>query len=178
MSHPTCNGNTAALCDAILSQFTTLEDAARALTSCDRKAVGCKLYRIQRQVLVDPSTFFVNQTITKAGTCNGESKNCGCMHAEQQAVLYAKEDARKFTTMLCTSSPCVNCANLIAVSQTSIKKFFYGLSSSDKRGIAILEESGIVVASKKDILNLLTAYRGQNNDVKQAERTYAALTKS
>jgi len=129
MLHLTVDGeNTAALCNAILDEFNVLEDTAKALSKCQRYAVCCRLYNIRNQKIEPISPFFINRTVTKESVCSNEVGNCGCIHTEPQAIIYALTNGRVCTTLVLTHSPCVSCANLIAISQTYIDKIFYAVN--------------------------------------------------
>jgi len=67
------------------------------------------------------------------------------MHAEQVALMYACKKGYKLEggVMYVTTSPCVICAKLIALS--GIKQVIYKDSYSDRTGIELLVEHGVKV---------------------------------
>lgn len=87
--------------------------------------------------------------------CTNEVGNCGCVHAEQKAVVQLlKCMVIEDRFMLCsTYSPCTNCANLITL-VPQIKIVLYAIPTEhDLRGIQILQDAGIKVLTSNLLSN-------------------------
>ena len=74
---------------------------------------------------------------------------CGCVHAEQNALLKAP-GARPDPWLFTTHSPCLNCARAIA--NSGITHVIYLGAYRDASGLELLEQAGIAVAQHNDPL--------------------------
>ncbi len=129
-------------------------DIVRALgnedQSCLRKGVGCML------ATQNEDDYYTMRSLSQNGPvnnskCSNEVGNCGCMHAEIRAVMdiwldRANPDMVLGTwVMVCTYSPCTNCANFIVEYGPWIKAvYFQILTEHDVRGRDRLQDAGIV----------------------------------
>ena len=123
----------------VFAQFAT--DLA-SLSSCKRAQVGAVVF---------PRDFSEVVAIGYNGPprglshdrCNGEPGRCGCVHAEANAI--AKLSTRETDlVMLCTTSPCVQCASLI-INCGRIAVVDYITAYRDVYGLNTLFQAGIVV---------------------------------
>lgn len=123
----------------VFAQFAT--DLAD-LSKCKRRKVGC---------VVIPSDFSEVLAIGYNGPpkglpnemCSAETGDCGCVHAEANAI--AKLSTRdKGLKLLCTTSPCHRCAGLI-INCGRIDVVRYVTPYRDVYGIRLLELAGIKV---------------------------------
>ena len=129
-----------------LAILASIEEIARQRTRCKRKGVGCAVYHV-RPVESESHRPLTIVTDAVNGTfeqhedrtlfeCSNEVGKCGCMHAEQRAILRLLErgaSARPLV-MFCTYSPCTNCANIVNESGL-IAGFVYDiLTEHDTRG--------------------------------------------
>lgn len=73
--------------------------------------------------------------------CNTSGKYT-CIHAEANAIAKCTTDLHD-KTMLCTLSPCVTCAALIA--NSGIKVFGYVTQHKDTSGLQLLREAGVEI---------------------------------
>jgi len=71
---------------------------------------------------------------TRAEICRG-------LHAEQNALLFAKGADLAGGTLYCTNQPCVVCAKLII--QAGIRTVIYGQDYPDKLAMEFFRESGV-----------------------------------
>lgn len=126
---------------------------AQKQTTCKRKGVGCSVieYRdnkIERII----STF--NGPAHHAFVCTNEVGNCGCCHAEPKAIIGTLKamrlDCRKvIRVMVCTYSPCTNCANIIIESRVIDAIVYDILTEHDKRGAEMLKKVMDVITLDK-----------------------------
>jgi deoxycytidylate deaminase len=103
--------------------FCSFADQLEKLSVCKRHSVGCTIFDAGcTQVLS------VGYNGPAAGvdhdTCTGKVGNCGCIHAESNAM--SKLDAsRAFPALMyCTVFPCRNCASQIINSKVIIAVIF------------------------------------------------------
>ncbi|MBF0359747.1 MAG: hypothetical protein HQK49_01995 [Oligoflexia bacterium] len=78
-----------------------------------------------------------------ANTCDSdEPGNCGCLHAEDNALLKTNGGAEVPKIMFITHAPCVYCAKRI-INKGGIKRVFYAETYRSERGLEILNGAGI-----------------------------------
>ncbi len=96
---------------------------------CLRKTVGCTILVPSFMVTNSmPGGEYRNDILQplclarngppKAGACTNEKGNCGCIHAEPKAVMFALNTLNRnhMMVMCSTYSPCLRCAAIIAFS--------------------------------------------------------------
>lgn len=140
-------------------EFPRLVSFAKEIQTCKRKAVGCSVFN----VVMSPNhgQMWTKCVLTSNGpsgegnTCSGEVGNCGCSHAEPRACLLAMEEdvlreVNNNSLMICTYSPCTNCANIIVDSGIIDAVVYDILTEHDKRGVYILKRA-MPVFSREDL---------------------------
>ena len=122
----------------VFAQFAT--DLA-SLSSCKRAQVGAIVFpRDFSEVLA------IGYNGPPAGLSNNRCSNiqgqCGCVHAEANAIakLTTRDDG---LVLLCTTSPCVQCAGLI-INSRRIAVVDFIISYRQSAGLDMLNEAGIV----------------------------------
>jgi deoxycytidylate deaminase len=121
-------------------ELSELKEFAAKNQSCLRKAVGCSLATIIEKTGLNFLRAH-NGPAHRNHRCTNEVGNCGCCHAEPRAVIkalknrYFKEDC----ILVCTYSPCTNCANIILASEIITGVVYDILTEHDKRGAELLE---------------------------------------
>lgn len=73
-------------------------------------------------------------------SCNGIEGKCGCLHAEENALLKVRI-ADKNKVLFCTDSPCMDCAKKLI--QSGFSDVFYRREYRDKKPIVFLHYHGI-----------------------------------
>ena len=74
--------------------------------------------------------------------CSGEAGACGCLHAEQNALIKVRvNDPRK--VVFVTGQPCAMCAKLIINSGAS--KVYYRSAYRSEEGLELVKRAGIEV---------------------------------
>ena len=126
--------------DEILEHLIELKLWAENNQTCLRKAVGCKVVLFERGNVLSMGIAHNGPSVVGA-VCSNEVGNCGCSHAEPRVIqqLYRFSDTRKFW-MLCTYSPCTNCANIIIDSGLIVGVIYEILTDHDKRGAKLLRK--------------------------------------
>ena len=115
---------------------------------CKRKQVGCVITKEGRIVSSGYN-----------GALKGQPNNCEdsndetlstVIHAEANAIMFAAKVgvSIKDTTLICTLSPCVECAKLIA--GAGISKVIFKIAHSNQEGIDFLKKVGTEVEQLKD----------------------------
>jgi len=139
--------------ETLLQECEIVTSLAESKTRCKRKGVGCQLTRFhERGMLALPAVY--NGPAHEDLKCTGEIGNCGCMHSEPQAIIDCLKrpyNNYKFI-LLCTYSPCTNCANIIINSGIVEGVVYDILTEHDKRGDEILRKF-MPVVTIEDIRN-------------------------
>jgi deoxycytidylate deaminase len=112
---------------------------------CLRKAVGCAAVTVINDV---PALIYMkhNGPSRDGHECSNEVGNCGCSHAEPRVVQGAIEGLQDASPnmpliLLCTYSPCTNCANIIIDSGLFCGCIYSILTQHDTRGREFLKEA-------------------------------------
>ena len=148
--------------DKILKEFDRIEAYAQDNQVCKRKAVGCsaglivKATTVRRPfyILEFQSLVTVHNGPTGKHECTNEVGNCGCGHSEPRAIIsMLRRGFNSHVIMVCTYSPCTNCANIILDSGIVQALFYDILTQHDKRGDEFLRKN-ITVYSREELENL------------------------
>ena len=111
-------------------------------STCSRKQVGC--------VITSPDysqVYGIGYNGSAKGfpnKCDRETPgNCGCLHAEDNALLKVSEPSYVEKYAFITLSPCETCAKRI-INKGGFKKVFYHEEYRDKAGLTLLSKAGIL----------------------------------
>ena len=74
--------------------------------------------------------------------CTGEEGNCGCIHAEANALVKLQQTSRMGLQMICTTSPCTHCAGLI-INSKCLHGVYYFREYRTTTGLDRLNGAGI-----------------------------------
>lgn len=131
----------------------------KQLSVCKRNQVGCVIGTDDGRILVNGYNGTISKTDNNCeetcNVCNGENKDCSrcggngiistkfVVHAEQNAITFAAKEGIKLkgTTLYTTTSPCPDCAKLIA--STGIKRVLYLDEYKDTSGVDFLNHCGV-----------------------------------
>lgn len=121
--------------------YIRIAEIASKRSTCRRLQVGA--------VIVDslhPGTIRFGYNGNYSGGPNqcdsSEAGNCGCLHAEINALIKPGYGTEMFVTV----SPCMNCAK--AIINSGIEKVYFREEYRDKAGIELLKSAGIKVIHK------------------------------
>lgn len=131
--------------EAVYMQFA-LSVAKRS--TCSRLNVGCVITTPDyRKVL----SIGYNGNATGLPNCcdSTEPGKCGCLHAEENAVINCDSPRYVEKIVFSTHSPCVMCAKRI-INLGHVVKVIFGEVYRIKTSIQILSDSGIEVHQMKD----------------------------
>ena len=110
------------------------------LSTCERSKVGAIVVTEDNSQIVG-----IGYNGNYAGgpnVCDSlEEGKCGCVHAEQNALLKFSSVLYDNAKMYVTLSPCKMCAKLII--NAGIKQVYYGEKYRDELPIVLLKENGI-----------------------------------
>ncbi len=122
-------------------------------TKCKRKGVACMLVPFVSRLDESLVDYHLRKVYTNGPLrddeqfCSGEIGNCGCIHAEMNALvdrlLWTKGLNSPGYALFCNYSPCTNCANLIVKSTIIHRVVFIHDTVHDMRGIEVMSRSGI-----------------------------------
>lgn len=104
---------------------------------CKRKSVGCCIAEVVDEQMLFIPTFSANGPSGQGHECTNVVGNCGCSHAEPRAImkyLKARRGIESPRVLICTYSPCTNCANIIIDSGIIGAVVYDILTEHDKRG--------------------------------------------
>lgn len=138
-------------------EFDDILEFAKNNQRCKRKSVGCSLVT----VIEKTSLQFLrtrNGPASDEYECSNEVGNCGCCHAEPKAIIKGLQKKEYYfdCIMLCTYSPCTNCANIIIESGIVSIIIYDILTEHDIRGEKLLRSKMLVFTRdelKKGIAN-------------------------
>lgn len=145
-----------------LKTFMRFTKDLALLSTCKRRQVGC--------VIVPPDFTKVLSIgyngpcrTTANDSCTGERNQCGCVHAEANAL--AKLVSEEPAVMLCTCAPCYNCAALTLNVPSIYSVVFLERSKSNAAGEELLRESsGKIKVHYFDTKKLGSVYDDQPTD--------------
>lgn len=135
------------LSEFIESEFKIIADYAQENQTCKRKAVGCSIIEANNKEEILERIIITHNGPSGINKCSNIVGNCGCSHAEPRAILkYLKFLGKKhkdniWSIMICTYSPCTNCANIIIDSNIITAVVYKILTKHDTRGKKILKQS-------------------------------------
>jgi deoxycytidylate deaminase len=90
------------------------------------------------------------ESVQQTSLCTNEIGNCGCAHAEPKVVIDlaitgAMMGGDPRFALMCTYSPCTNCANIILSLPSIVQVLYRTETRHDMRGLTILMNAGITV---------------------------------
>lgn len=128
--------------DQKLRIFADFARSLSSLSTCRRASVGC--------VVVTPTlteVLSVGYNGPPAGvsndSCRTDVGECGCVHAEANALVKLKTE-RVGLLLVCTTSPCERCAGLV-VNCGRVSEVLYLEEYRDPSGVELLRRCGVAV---------------------------------
>ena len=139
----------------ILTYLDSHEFIAKRDTKCLRKGVACSVLLLKEIDGELPRIVMCVNGPVEHFHCRNIVGGCGCIHSEQKAILFLaiqgflrKEQSH---LLLCTYSPCTNCANLIIISGFKGIIVFKYLTEHDPDGITNLIANDIPTIPFSDL---------------------------
>ena len=111
-------------------------------STCERKAVGCVITSTDfRKVL---SVGYNGNATGLKNTCDcpSEKGQCGCIHAEINALISYDSPRSTEKIVFTTCAPCLMCAKGL-INLGNIKKVIYKETYWDHSGLQLLQDAGI-----------------------------------
>lgn len=116
-------------------------------STCERgTSVGC--------VITSPDfryVFAIGYNGSAAGGPNGCDRhgdeavgNCGCIHAEQNAVINCRAERHQRKIVFCTHLPCVTCAKFL-INLGGVERLYYARDYRIRDGVEWLRRGGVLV---------------------------------
>lgn len=123
-----------------LLKFAHFADDLAQLSTCTRLRVGAVVFPTDCSAVYaigynGPPIALPNDS------CTGEPGECGCVHAEVNALLKFDPHVRRPCVMYCTNRPCLPCARAI-LNVPVIRGFIWRNQYRTHHGIDLLENSG------------------------------------
>lgn len=117
-------------------------------SSCRRLAAGCAIVSVDyRQVL---AVGYNGNAAGLPNDCDHDAPSCGCLHAEENAVIHCAAPRSVPKVVLCTNLPCPMCAKRL-INLGGVVRVVYDQGSSEKRAIQFFERADIQVVSMADL---------------------------
>lgn len=175
----------------LLTQLSEVSNFARENQKCLRKSVGCCTVRLEDDMF---TTFSMTHNgpskrdVSGAGGCTNEVGNCGCGHTEPRAIMQTLKSRiwrinEPKVIIVCTYSPCTNCANIIidsGIVQGVVRDI---LTEHDVRGEEFLKQAGIKCITRSELEGFITESQDkgiQYDTIKEwisSDRIYCRTTK-
>jgi len=114
--------------------------AARSLCRQEGRKIGCVITTNNQRLVLSTGYNGPPKQLDNLA-CRGISGDCGCLHAEMNAIAMVDGTIPK-KTLFVTMAPCEMCANLIA--QSNISRVFYCEDYKNPKGLERLEQCGII----------------------------------
>ncbi len=133
------------------SVYMTLATALARRSSCQRLAVGCAIVSEDNtQVL---AVGYNGNAAGLANHCDSDQAGaCGCLHAEENAVIHCGAPREQPKVVICTHLPCPACAKRI-INLGGVRRVVYGFDYRIRTGAELLARVGIVVHAFTDDVN-------------------------
>ena len=125
---------------AKLSKFMAFAKDLSDLSTCNRASIGALICDVNFTEVLSIGYNGQPRGIDHS-RCTGEQGQCGCIHAETNAVIKLHADVSD-VMLLCTKSPCLMCAGLI-INDGRIDQVIYLQEYRDRSGLMLLEEAGV-----------------------------------
>lgn len=135
-----------------LRTFVKMGSELATLSVCRRKQVAAIVFptdcsRVYAIGYNGPPRGILNNA------CTNEEGNCGCVHAEANAIAKFNSETAKPSILYTSCRPCVNCAGLI-LNCDKIIGIIWGEAYREPRGIDLLVASGrIDIVSVESLLS-------------------------
>lgn len=118
--------------------YIRLAEIISLRSTCSRKSVGIVLTDLDLEQIL--SVGYNGNAREFPNRCDRiEAGNCGCIHAEENALV--KANGREPKIAFLTLSPCEKCAKLLV--QANVKAVFYREKYRLKSGLFVLDKAGI-----------------------------------
>lgn len=134
------------LANGMVAIFPEIIEFAQVRQECLRKAVGCASLLIHNDGHTTKTDMVHNGPSREGHVCSNEVGNCGCSHAEPRLVqeILKRGGVQGTLILVCTYSPCTNCANIVIDSGLFSGCVYDILTEHDKRGAEFLKEAMLV----------------------------------
>lgn len=130
------------MCEIMMDFLLSL----RRRSTCKRTQQSCVITDSKHQYVY--AIGYGGSAAGQPHDCTGEQGQCGCVHAETNALLKLRTEKADLIAY-CTSSPCILCAKAI-VNSGQIGKVVYVKQFRQAKGREILKRAGIVLEHAQD----------------------------
>ena len=133
------------------SIYTQLATGLSERSTCSRSKVGCVITSTDSRYVYGIG--YNGGASGMADCCTGEVGNCGCLHAEMNAVINCNADRTKEKIVYTTLVPCMQCAKAL-INLGGVQKVIYSSMYRKTDGLELLQAAGIKCLSYEDIKNV------------------------
>lgn len=105
--------------------------------------VGCVIFSLDFQRMLAWG-YNGNARGLKNGCDSDEPGKCGCIHAEQNAIIKCREPAETPKIVICTHLPCMMCSKFI-INLGGVAKVLYLNDYRIRDSLQVLRDSGITI---------------------------------
>lgn len=126
------------------SIFINLAESLSQRSNCDRLSVGCVIVSTDYTKVL--SIGYNGNAAGLPNCCDDkEAKGaCGCLHAEENAVIHCDSPRNLDKIVIVTHSPCVMCAKRL-INLGGVKKVIYKNDFRSLDGLELLKKANIAV---------------------------------
>lgn len=113
-------------------------------STCERTQVGCLIVSGDNCRVL--AIGYNGGARGLSDACSGPEAvgTCGCLHAEQNALVKLDYNDPAYRTLYTTLSPCLMCAKLLVNARVS--RVVYNEVYRDQSGITLLQQAGVLVS--------------------------------
>ena len=133
--------------DLKIREFFKFCDSFASMSTCRRASTGAIIFPMDLTAIYAIG-YNGQPRLCDNDDCTGIEGDCGCIHAEANAILKLDYSTTKDCIMYCTTAPCMQCAGLI-LNCAPIKILIFDKPYRDPRGIRRIENSGLSVYTRE-----------------------------
>ena len=117
-------------------------------STCSRRHVGCVIVSTDNQRVL--AIGYNGSWRGGPNECDSETPgNCGCLHAEENALIKLDYNDHADKKIYTTTMPCIMCAKRII--NSGIKQVIYFEEYRNREGVDLLEKAGISVSCSRNV---------------------------
>jgi dCMP deaminase len=121
--------------------FLRMAETVALRSTCSRKQVGCVVTDVNKTTVLAMGYNGAARRLANRCERPEEKGNCGCVHAEANALVKAPYGSTPLV-LYCTDSPCQHCAKLII--NSAVVEVRYRRSFRDEAGLYLLRLADIL----------------------------------
>lgn len=126
--------------------YMGLAEALSQRSTCARMKVGCVIASIDfRKILAVGYNGGVTKGVNNCDRFGEEAVgNCGCLHAEENAVINCDSPREREKIVFCTHLPCLMCAKRL-INMGGVKEIYYRNDYRKRDSLLLLHEHNVLI---------------------------------